>query len=66
MTIEKLYKNSLKIQFQYEEALREAERAKIEKEKEDAKKNAAPGKGKKAPDKNKENAEEVVKEEEKK
>jgi hypothetical protein len=61
--VEKLYKNSLKIQFQYEEALREAERAKIEKEKEDAKKNAAPGKGKKAPDKNKENAEEVVKEE---
>ena len=61
--VEKLYKNSLKIQFQYEEALREAERAKIEKEKEDAKKNAAPGKGKKAPDKNKENAEEVTKEE---
>ena len=37
--VEKLYKNSLKIQFQYEEALRETERAKLEKEKEDAKKN---------------------------
>jgi len=61
--VEKLYKNSLKIQFQYEEALRESERAKIEKEKEDAKKNAAPGKGKKAPDKGKENQEETVKEE---
>ena len=60
--VEKLYKNSLKIQFQYEEALREAERAKQEKEKEDAKKNAAPGKGKKA-EKGKENPEEVVKEE---
>ena len=61
--VEKLYKNSLKIQFQYEEALREAERAKSEKEKEEAKKNAAPGKGKKAPDKGKENVEEAAKEE---
>ena len=61
--VEKLYKNSLKIQFQYEEALREAERAKQEKEKEDAKKNAAPGKGKKAPEKGKDNQEEGVKEE---
>jgi hypothetical protein len=61
--VEKLYKNSLKIQFQYEEALREAERAKLEKEKEDAKKNAAPGKGKKGPDKGKENLEETAKEE---
>ena len=61
--VEKLYKNSLKIQFQYEEALRETERAKIEKEKEEAKKNAAPGKGKKGPDKGKENPEEAAKEE---
>ena len=61
--VEKLYKNSLKIQFQYEEALREAERAKLEKEKEDAKKNAAPGKGKKGPEKGKENVEETAKEE---
>ena len=61
--VEKLYKNSLKIQFQYEEALREAERAKLEKEKEDAKKNAAPAKGKKGADKGKENAEEITKEE---
>ena len=61
--VEKLYKNSLKIQFQYEEALREAEKAKLEKEKEDNKKNAAPAKGKKAPDKNKDNAEEDKKEE---
>jgi len=60
--VEKLYKNSLKIQFQYEEALREAERAKLEKEKEENKKNANPAKGKKAPDKNKE-AEEAQKEE---
>ena len=61
--VEKLYKNSLKIQFQYEEALRETERAKLEKEKEDAKKNPAPGKGKKGQDKGKENQEEAVKEE---
>ena len=58
--VEKLYKNSLKIQFQYEEALREAERAKLEKEKEENKKNANPAKGKKATDKNKE-AEETQK-----
>jgi len=61
--VEKLYKNSLKIQFQYEEALREAEKAKLEKEKEENKKNAAAVKGKKAPDKNKENAEETQKDE---
>jgi hypothetical protein len=61
--VEKLYKNSLKIQFQYEEALREAEKAKLEKEKEDNKKNAGPAKGKKANEKAKDNAEETVKEE---
>jgi len=61
--VEKLYKNSLKIQFQYEEALREAERLKLEKEKEENKKNAAPAKGKKGNEKNKDNAEEVAKEE---
>ena len=61
--VEKLYKNSLKIQFQYEEALREAEKAKLEKEKEENKKNAGPAKGKKANDKAKDNAEEAVKEE---
>ena len=61
--VEKLYKNSLKIQFQYEEALREAEKAKLEKEKEDNKKNAAAAKGKKGNEKNKDNAEEVAKEE---
>ena len=61
--VEKLYKNSLKIQFQYEEALREAEKAKLEKEKEENKKNAAPAKGKKGPDKNKDNADEEKKEE---
>ena len=61
--VEKLYKNSLKIQFQYEEALRDAERAKLEKEKEDNKKNAGPAKGKKGNEKVKDNAEEVAKEE---
>ena len=61
--VEKLYKNSLKIQFQYEEALREAEKAKLEKEKEDNKKNAAPAKGKKGNEKNKDAAEEAQKEE---
>ena len=61
--VEKLYKNSLKIQFQYEEALREAERAKLEKEKEENKKNAAAAKGKKGNEKNKDNAEEAQKEE---
>ena len=61
--VEKLYKNSLKIQFQYEEALREAEKAKLEKEKEENKKNAAPAKGKKGNDKNKDAAEEAQKEE---
>ena len=61
--VEKLYKNSLKIQFQYEEALREAEKQKLEKEKEENKKNAGPAKGKKPAEKNKEVAEEAVKEE---
>ena len=61
--VEKLYKNSLKIQFQYEEALREAEKAKLEKEKEDNKKNAAPAKGKKGNEKNKDAVEEAQKEE---
>ena len=60
--VEKLYKNSLKIQFQYEEALREAEKAKLEKEKEDNKKNAPPIKGKKT-EKIKENPDEGQKEE---
>ena len=61
--VEKLYKNSLKIQFQYEEALREAEKVKLEKEKEDNKKNAAPAKGKKGNEKNKDAVEEAQKEE---